>query len=124
MSFDWLSTILGAAGVVMSTGVSYFVARHTAAKELEKLRLIWEREDDKAFGAMVAAVIVFCGNPNLRTVQSCQLSIGPVRAKAEGEFAAALDELIALIQVDIRDTTRVNRALQQVIAEHRKHGRS
>ena len=60
MNTEIICTIVTAGGVVLSSLISFFVARSTANREIRRMKLTWDREDavtaDKEFSSMSAAV--------------------------------------------------------------------
>lgn len=106
----------------MSAVISWFISRTTANKEIEKLRLTWEREDivssDEDFAEMSAAVAEFVSNGYHRARESAMAKAAAIRSKESGEMADALDRLYrALANHNIYET---DEALSRVIKEKRK----
>src|SRR5699024_2941080 len=60
LNTEIICTIVTAGGVVLSSLISFFVARSTANREIRRMKLTWDREDavtaDKEFSSMSAAV--------------------------------------------------------------------
>ena len=60
MFTEIICALISFAGAVVSSVLAYHISKHSAQKELEKMRISWEREDsissDDEFSEMVAAV--------------------------------------------------------------------
>lgn len=60
MTTEIICALIAALGAILSALVSFLVSRSTASKEIEKMRLSWDREDtasaDEAFSQMIHAV--------------------------------------------------------------------
>jgi len=117
-----LCSIISLTGVIASALIAKNVSKNTTTKEIEKMRLTWDREDlvssEEDFSKMASAVAKFMGGL-LRTYQREALGeIASVRAKESGDLALALDQLYQAVY-DVRPGD-IDNCLTNVINEKRK----
>lgn len=115
--------LISAAGVVISALVSLVISRNAAKKEIEKMKLEWEREDvvstDDEYAAMASAVASYLHSsaPNTKAVST----VAAIRSKENGDLASLLDKLYKdLTSTDKERFQRIESDLGEVIAEKRK----
>ena len=102
VSSEMICALIAVAGTVLSALISYGVSRYTANKELEKMKMTWEREDvvssEDEFSAMSKAVGAFVqsGRPHHQRV-AMEL-VAAARSKESGALGSLLDELYMHIQ--------------------------
>ena len=101
LSEDMITIIISVFGVIVSGIVSIAVSKHTANKELEKLRMSWDREDivssDEEFSAMAASVAEYVGYCSDTNRNKALAQVASVRAKEKGVLGNALDSLYSYI---------------------------
>ena len=124
MSPEILSTLITAGGIIFSTGISWCVARHTANKELERMKLSWEHDDvvasDDEFSEMAAAVSKYLAqiiDGRWSKADDAIVKVAALRAKEIGALANALDVLYAYLLEG--NTNEIQEALTKVIEEKR-----
>ena len=121
MTTEIICAIIAVIGTLVSAYISYFVSQATANKELEKLRLTWEREDvvssDDEFALMTAAVGEFLSYYGWREQKMAMGKVAAIRSKEAGELGEALDELYETISSRSSST---NDALSKVIEKKRE----
>lgn len=122
MSPEILCAIISFAGIVLSSLLSWFISRFTANKELEKLELLWKREDvvssDDEFAEMAEAVASYCADCRPTTRRIAMEKAAFTRSKEFGDLALCLDLLYVAImnnQPELAD-----QRLTKVIEEKRK----
>lgn len=122
MSTEIITTIIATAGVIFSGLISWYISRFTTKKEIEKMRLTWEREDtvssDEEFADMASSVItyVMCENEFLRT--PAMSNIAAIRAKETGRIADTLDQLYNAVLMGNRSMS--NQLLTEIINQKRE----
>lgn len=102
MSSVVICTIITTIGVIVSALVSLFVARSTAANEIKKMQLSWEREDavssDDEFAAMVSASVKYANTEDDDLMIDTLQKVASLRAKSVGEIAKTYDLLYLAVQ--------------------------
>lgn len=122
MTSEIICSLIALGGTVISALIAYFVSRSTANKELEKLKLTWEREDlvssDDEFAEMAAAVAKFVQRRNYGEQRNALSSVAAIRSKETGEMAELLDSLYRAV----RDWNpkQIDALLTQVIEKKRE----
>lgn len=90
MSTEVLCTIVSVAGTVLSALVAWFVSKSTANKEIEKMRLNWEREDsissETEFSEMVIAVTRYLHSQSEENFLLAIEKVNIVRLKETGRL--------------------------------------
>ncbi len=121
MSAEIICALIAIAGTAVSAGVSWFVSRSTANKEIEKMQLAWEREDvissDDEFAEMAACVAEFVQSYYGLHQRNAIAKVAAIRSKETGELGKLLDELYDAIKSC--DYSRTNLTLSAVINEKR-----
>lgn len=120
-----ITALISFGGVILSSFMSWMIARTSAAKELERLKLQWNREDivtsDEEFSSMASLVAAFAQNMHLRAQVDAISAVASVRTKESGQLAEKLDALYFAVQGE--DPRLINDALSQVIQEKRDRRR-
>ena len=118
-----ICSLISLAGIAISGLVSWFVSRSSAAKEIEKMKLSWEREDvvssDEEFGEMCSAVTVAIHNSSGSNRAKANAYVATVRSKEQGTLGNLLDELHASL-LSVNRLNEVNVILTKVIDEKRR----
>lgn len=121
MTTEVLCTLVTAGGTLLSACIAFFVSRSTANKEIEKMKLTWEREDiissDDEFAEMASAVAKFVLYNSGAHHNEALARVASVRAKEMGNLANILDTLYQHIRRDKQ--TEANDALTAAINERR-----
>ena len=121
MNPETISTLISALGVILSAGVSLLVARSTAANEIKKMQLSWEREDtvtsDDEFTAMVSAAVKYANTEDDRYMIGTLQKVASLRAKAIGEIAKTYDLLYLAVQRG--DYTGIDKILTELLNQKR-----
>jgi acyl-CoA synthetase (AMP-forming)/AMP-acid ligase II len=122
MSPETICAIIATFGTVISAVIAWFVSRSTANKEIDKMRLSWEREDvvssEDEFAEMASAVTLYTSTGYPRNAHAAAAKVSSVRAKETGVLAASLDELyLSIIGLN---AVQVESYLTKVIEQKRK----
>jgi hypothetical protein len=127
--------VISLLGVIFSGMISWFIARTTANKEIEKIKLTWTREDsidsDQEFSDMAQTVSKFLLMPSENTRNIACLQVAQIRFKARGRLAQIIDALYNAIESclpdewgDISvDTSKIKTLLDDAVDEKRKEQR-
>ena len=125
MPVEIICTIVSVCGTVLSALIAWFVSRSIASKEIERLKLSWEREDvvtsDDDFADLAAQVALFSSSyldgyePDTRQVRS---KIAAVMSRESGSLAESLDSLYSAVQT--KNPKLIDSELAHVIEEKRK----
>ena len=122
MSSVVICTIITTIGVIVSALVSLFVARSTAANEIKKMQLSWEREDavssDDEFAAMVSASVKYANTEDDDLLIDTLQRVASLRAKAIGEIAKIYDLLYLTVQRS--DYTGIDKVLTELLNKKRE----
>ena len=122
MTTEVICTLIAVSGTVFSALLSFAISRSTANKEIEKMRLEWDREDlvssEDEFAAMAGAVAK-CMNCYTTSNQGRAMElVASVRAKESGSIGAALDDLYNALATS--RTTETDEQLTRVINQKRE----
>lgn len=121
MTTEAISTVISALGVILSAGVSLLVARSTAANEIKKMQLSWEREDsvtsDDEFTAMVSAAIKYANTEDDDLMIDTLQKVASLRAKSVGEIAKTYDLLYLAVQRS--NYTGIDKTLTELLNQKR-----
>lgn len=102
MSTEVICALISVGGALLSALISYGVSRSTANKEVERMRLTWEREDvvssDDEFAAMSSSVAKFVQSGRTSCQQAAMAEIAAIRSKESGNLAYLLDDLYFAVQ--------------------------
>ena len=125
MTSETISTLISALGVILSAVVSLLVARSTAANEIKKMQLSWEREDtissDDEFTAMVSAAVKYANTEDDDLMIDTLQKVASLRAKAIGEIAKTYDVLYLAVQRS--NYTGIDKILSELLNQKRDaHG--
>lgn len=122
MKPEIICALIALSGTLISALISWFVSRSTANKEVEKLKLTWEREDvvssDDEFAKMASSVASYIQCNNSHYHREAMSSTAAIRSKETGELGVLLDNLYnAIEQNSVFETSR---ALTEVIKKKRE----
>lgn len=122
MTVEVICALITVGGVVFSALISYAISRSTANKEIEKMKLSWEREDvvssEDEFSGMASAVAKFVDNNTSRNRANAMEQVAAIRSKEVGVLGRLLDELYLSVQTG--DTSEADIRLSQVIDQKRE----
>lgn len=97
MTTEVMCALTTVSGTLLSSLIAFLVSRSTANKEIEKMKLAWNREDsissDEYFSAMASSVALYV-NCNIGSYQTDAMGrLAALRATETGELAQNLDNL-------------------------------
>lgn len=122
MSPEIICTLITVAGTIVSALIAYAVSRSTANKEIDKMKLTWEREDvvssDDEFAEMAGSVAKFVQSNTSSNQRNAMEQVASVRSKETGALGRLLDELYMDIQSGVIYNSDVR--LSQVIDQKRE----
>ena len=122
MISEVICTTITVCGVIISALISSAISRSTANKEIEKMRLSWEREDvissDDEFANMAGAVAKFINHSSPANQRNAIEQVASVRSKETGALGRLLDELYMDINSDNVNNADIH--LSQVIDQKRE----
>lgn len=141
MNTEIVCAAIALAGTVFSGILSWFVARSSADKEIQKMRLNWEHDKilstDDDFSEMASAVAVCIQSLDPSSFDSALGYVAALRIKEEGPVSLKLDDLYDTLYEISPNTCsspipsqldkykllldRANDRLTDVINEKRKH---
>ena len=114
--------ILALISAVISLVISHFSSRAIVKKELEKMKLAWQREDsvtyENEFSEMVNAVSRYIVSCYSSDKQEALGKVGCLRSKRSGSVAFFLDELYQEISENQNDCIKDTLAI--LVDEERK----
>lgn len=121
ISSEFVCALISFAGVIISALISKNVAKTAANKEIEKMKLSWEREDmvtsEEEFSEMTAAVARYASSFRTFDFRDAMGKLAAVRAKESGALAEALDVLYQIVSRGHR--AEIETQLSKVIAVKR-----
>lgn len=126
LPIEVICTLITLCGTIISAVISWFVSRYSTNKEIEKLKLTWEREDvvssDDEFAAMISdiAELIFYDCPEQK--RETLSKVAAARSKESGTLATSLDDIYYAIRED--DKREMERVLFYLIEEKRKAKRN
>lgn len=126
ISSELICSLISVAGVIVSALISRNVSKNTTAKEIEQMKLTWEREDlvssEDDFGEMTASVARYISGFHVSSQRDALAKIASIRAKENGALGVALDELYQAVYH--RSIMEINDRLTKVINARRDTKRS
>ena len=134
MSAEIICALITVIGGLVANIFAWRISRHTAKREVEKMRLTWEREDmvssEDEFAEMVEKVFRLLHVSTRSNWADAAGKVAALRAKETGDLAAALDALYAALDRYSDAPLNISlceELLTSVIEEKRKaksHGKS
>lgn len=126
-----ICAIIAFSGTFASAFISWIVSRYTITKELEKLRLTWNREDSVSykdeFSEMVSSVSKYIQTLKDSDCAEAVAKIGIVRSKVSDRLASCLDMLYVAVNesgyCQYPDVRTIQRYLSEAINQNRKSSR-
>lgn len=122
MTTEVICALITVGGTLLSSLIAFLVSRTTANKEIEKMKLTWEREDaistDEDFSEMAAAVAKYIACNNLQNQTDALAKIAAVRLKESEDVCTYLDLLSRAIRAE--NLTGTNAFLTEAIDEKRE----
>lgn len=97
LNTELICTLVTVGGTVVSALIAWFVSRSTTNKEIEKMKLGWEREDlvssDDEFSEMASAVAKYVARNHENNRSDAMEKVASIRSKESGKIAKLLDQL-------------------------------
>lgn len=122
MTQEVLSGLFSLIGIVISGVVSFLVAKLSASKEVDRLKLIWKREDivssESDFSEMVSAVSVYAKTFRISDMNNAVKWVSKIRAQENGKLGALLDNLYIQLQNPV--ASEMENTLSEIIKEKRQ----
>ena len=122
MKAEVLCALITVGGILISAIVSYAISRFTANKEVEKMQLVWNREDiissDDEFAEMAGKVAKFISRATSAHHQDAMQSVAAVRSKELGIMGELLDTLYQ--HVNDGNLSLIDSQLSKVIKHKRE----
>lgn len=122
MTTEVLSGLFSLAAIVFSGVLSFLVAKSSASKEIDKLKLTWRREDvvssESDFSEMVSSVAVYAKTLSITDMNTATKWVAKIRAQEN----AALGDLLDSLYDQLRDpiVSDLEDTLSEIIKEKRK----
>lgn len=121
MSSEIISAVIALIGTAASGLISWFISRASAAKEIEKMKLEWSREDtissDDDFSKMASAVSRYAQCGSIDSLNTAVEQTAGIRSKENGSLAVKLDSLY--FELRTGRIERLDTLLTEVIEEKR-----
>lgn len=122
MSPEIICSIVTGLGAICSALISYWVSSSVSKREIQKLRLTWDREDslefDKGLQELFQLVYEFIDSQNDSFAIPAISRLAPLRAKETGPAAPLLDELH--IALDSHNRHRCRILLSDIVIKYRE----
>lgn len=97
MTTKVVCALITVGGTLLSSLIAFLVSRTTANKEIEKMKLTWNREDtvssDEEFAAMASAVALYVSCRISHYQSDAMERLAALRASETGELSQSLDNL-------------------------------
>lgn len=97
MMTEVICALIAFLGTILSATISFFVSRTTASKEIEKMRLSWDREDatstDEAFFKMIQAVRSYTSSENEYLKYDAMNAVNALQIRESAAVCAVLSQL-------------------------------
>lgn len=114
-----LEVIISLGGILLSGIISWLIAKSTANKEIEKMKLTWQHDDNASsadeFADMVASVTDFITSNSYPRYRKACAKVNAIRSKENGELALALDSLYGSL-THSNDSLSISNALDKAIS--------
>lgn len=121
MTTEVICALITVGGTLLSALISYAISRSTANKEIERMKLTWNREDvvssDDEFAEMSASVAQFVQADRPSNQRTAMSRIAAIRSKESGNLADVLDCLYSAVKSGNVDDSDL--LLSEVIDEKR-----
>ena len=122
MTTEVLSGLFSLVGIVSSGVLSFLVARSSASKEIDKLKLTWKREDvvssEADFSEMVSSVAIYAKTLSIDDMNTATKWVAKIRAQESGALGALLDGLYNQLRGPI--AFELENTLSEIIKEKRQ----
>lgn len=122
LNTELICALVTVGGTVISAIIAWIVSHLTANKEIEKMKLSWEREDlvssDDEFADMAAAVARYVAEDYESHRTKAMEKVASIRSKESGNIAELLDLLYNAITK--RQPSQANDCLAKVIEQKRE----
>lgn len=121
MDTETFCALISFSGVIISSVLSYRIAKFSAQKEIDKIRMSWEREDsissDEEFEEMVVAVTRYICSHEKADETAALEKINSLRAKEIGELFFQLNLLQRFIKIKDYDGQPDFRLLDECLSD-------
>ena len=122
MDVKIICALISTGGIALSGLISWFVSRSSASKEIEKMKMEWDREDvvssDDEFAEMCSSVAAYIHHIDTMKRIEAASRVASVRSKEQGQLAELLDILYSLL-IKTKQADVLDEALTNVIEEKR-----
>ena len=122
LSPEIIDALVNVGGLILPALISFGISKYTINKEIEKLKLTWNREDvissDEEFAEMASAVSQFVYYNCETNRENAIIKIAAARSKETGELGVFLDDLYKNVQSDNR--SEADALLTATIQEKRR----
>ena len=122
MTTEVLSGLFSLVGIVFSSVLSFLIAKSSASKEIEKLKLTWKREDvvssEADFSEMVSSVAVYAKTLSITDMNTATKWVAKIRAQERGVLGGLLDDLYDQLRDPI--VYDLENTLSEIIKEKRQ----
>lgn len=122
MTTEVLSGLFSLVGIVFSGVLSFLVAKSSASKEIDKLKLTWKREDvvssETDFSEMVSSVAVYAKTLSIDDMNTATKWVAKIRAQESGALGDLLDGLYNQLRDPI--VFELEDTLSEIIKEKRQ----
>ena len=122
MTTEVLSGLFSLVGIVFSGVLSFLVAKSSASKEIDKLKLTWKREDVVSSEAdsseMVSSVAVYAKTLSIDDMNTATKWVAKIRAQESGALGDLLDGLYNQLRDPI--VFELEDTLSEIIKEKRQ----
>ena len=122
MTTEVLSGLFSLVGIVFSGVLSFLVAKSSASKEIDKLKLTWKREDvvssETDFSEMVSSVAVYAKALSIDDMNTATKWVAKIRAQESGALGDLLDGLYNQLRDPI--VFELEDTLSEIIKEKRQ----
>lgn len=122
MTTEVLSGLFSLVGIVSSGVLAFLVAKSSASKEIDKLKLTWKREDvvssEADFSEMVSSVAVYAKTLSIDDMNTATKWVAKIRAQENGALGDLLDGLYNQLRDPI--VFELEDTLSEIIKEKRQ----
>lgn len=122
MTSEALSGLFSLVGIILSGVLSFLVAKSSASREVDKLKLTWKREDivssESDFSEMISTVAVYAKTLTITDMNTATKWVAKIRAQESGTLGELLDSLYCQLQDPV--VSELESTLSEIIKEKRQ----
>lgn len=122
MTSEALSGLFSLVGIILSGVLSFLVAKSSASREVDKLKLTWKREDivssESDFSEMISTVAVYAKTLTITDMNTATKWVAKIRAQESGTLGELLDSLYFQLQDPV--VSELESTLSEIIKEKRQ----